>query len=68
MSVIYECPHFLFGLMLSVVKFIKNTGLKLKIFRQLINPAFAGGGVKRPHFFRRVITPVWRGAAAPNFG
>ena len=34
-----------------------------------VNPAFAGGGgVKRPHFFRRVITPVWRGAAAPNFG
>ena len=34
-----------------------------------LNPAFAGGGgVKRPHFFRRVITPVWRGAAAPNFG
>ena len=34
-----------------------------------VNPAFAGGGgVKRPHFFRRVITPVWRGAAALNFG
>ena len=36
----------------------------------VLNPAFAGGGggVKRPHFFRRVTTPVWRGAAAPNFG
>ena len=37
--------------------------------RARVNPAFAGGGgVKRPHFFRRAITPVWRGAAAPNFG
>ena len=37
--------------------------------RGLSYPAtgWGGGDVKRPHFFRRVINPVWRGAAAPNF-
>ena len=34
----------------------------------LTHDLLGGGGVKRPHFFRRVITPVWRGAATPNFG
>ena len=46
-------------------------GVQISIFyiKMCLNPAFAGGGgVKRPHFFRRVITPVWRGAAAPNLG
>ena len=35
--------------------------------RARVNLRLAGGGVKRPHVFRRVITPIWRGAAAPNF-
>ena len=32
-----------------------------------VNPPFAGGGgVKRPHFFRGAISPIWCGVAAPN--
>ena len=34
----------------------------------LTRDLLGGGSVKRPHLYRRVITPVWRGAAAPNFG
>ena len=33
----------------------------------LTRDLLGGGGDKRPHCFRRVITPVWLGAAEPNF-
>ena len=53
----------------SHLKYSSSSVLREDCETPMLNPAFAGGGgVKRPHFFRRVITPVWRGAAAPNFG
>ena len=35
--------------------------------RTLTRHLLGGGALNAPTFFRRVITPVWRGAAAPNF-